>query len=156
MEYLNDYITREDLETEPGVVDQEKLRALRINLYLAYIEGCVELGGYELPDLAAEKIEDIMFEEFSSCIHVLEGRHPEYEEIREHLNKPENIEVRKNWTRILTHANKNNWPETVKRFREELHIPQDIPIKNEEQIRAQMKKTANERTWTKMELNAIH
>ena len=152
MNCLNDYITREDLESEPGVVDQEKLRALRINLYLAYIEGCVEIGGYDLPDLAAEQIEGVMFEEYFAYTHIMEGRYPELEEIREHLNMPENVEVRENWTRILTQANKDNWPETVKRFREELHVPEDVPIKNEEEIRAQMEKTAKERTWTIKEL----
>ena len=75
MEYLNDYITRENLESEPGVIDQEKVRALRINLYLAYIDGCVELGGYEFPNIAAEMIEDVMLEEFCSYTHMLEGRY---------------------------------------------------------------------------------
>lgn len=152
MDYLNDYIMREDLESEPGIIDQEKVQALRINLYLAYIDGCVELGGYEFPDLAAERIEDIMLDEFCTYTHILEGRYPEIEEIQEHLRRPENVEVRNNWTHILTHANKDNWPDTVKRFREELHIPEDIPIKNEERIRTQMEKTARERTWTIIEL----
>ena len=152
MEYLNGFIMREDLESEPGVIDQEKVRALRINLYLAYIDGCVELGGYEFPDLAAERIEDVMLEEFCAYTHVMEGRYPEFEEIQEHLTRPENIEVRENWTRILTHANKDNWPDTVRRFREELHVPEEVPIKNEERIRAQMEKTAKERTWTFKEL----
>lgn len=152
MEYLNGYITREDLESEPGVIDQEKVRALRINLYLAYIEGCVGLGGYEFPDIAAEKIEDVMLEEFCSYTHMLEGRYPELEEIQEHLRMPENIEVRKNWTEILIYANKDNWPETVKRFREELHVPENIPIKNEERVRALMEKAAKERTWTIKEI----
>lgn len=152
MEYLNDYITRENLESEPGVIDQEKVRALRINLYLAYIDGCVELGGYEFPNIAAEMIEDVMLEEFCSYTHMLEGRYPELEEIKDHLRRPENVEVRKNWTEILTHANKDNWPETVRRFREELHVPEDVPIKNEERVRALMEKAANERTWTIKEL----
>ncbi len=81
MEYLNDYIKREDLENELGVVDQEKLQALRINLYLAHIKGCIELGGYEFPDLATEEIEEVMLEEFCYYTHVMEGRYPELEEI---------------------------------------------------------------------------
>ena len=43
MKYWNDYLTREDMESKPGVIDCEKIRILSLNLYLKYIEGCVEL-----------------------------------------------------------------------------------------------------------------
>ena len=33
--FWNGYITRKDLETEPGIVDQEKIQALSVNLYTA-------------------------------------------------------------------------------------------------------------------------
>lgn len=153
MKYWNDLITKEDLETVPGVIDQEKVRVLSMNLYLAYIEGCIELGGYEFPDIASEKMEDIMIEEFSCFIHATEGRFPTLDEITEHLKKPENIEVRKNWTYICVHANKENWTDIVKRIREEGNIPEEITLKNEEQINSLLEKRVKERTWDIIELD---
>lgn len=152
MNMWNDYITREDLETETGEIDQEKVRALGINLYLAYIEGCVELGGCEFPDIAAEKVGDIMFDEYSIRIHATEGRWPDPEEIEAYLNRPESIEARKTWTEILTKANEKTWPGILKVFREELKVPEDIPLKNEEQINEKLEKQMKERTWDIREL----
>lgn len=153
MKFWNDLITREDLEIEPGVIDQEKIRILSVNLYLAYIGGCVELGGYEFPDIASEKMEDVMTEEFICYTHAMEGRTPTLDEIMDHLNKSENVETRKNWTYICVHANKENWPDIEKRIREEGNIPEEITLKNEEQINAMLEKRAKERTWDIIELD---
>lgn len=147
MDCWNDYLTREDLESEPGVIDSEKIRLLTLNLYLKYIDGCVELGGYEFPDTAAQKMEDVMTEEFMCRVHAMEGHFPKWDEIEEYLRKPENIEIRQYWTHICMHANKENWPELEKRIRKEWNIPEDVPVKNEEKIKQQMKETAKKRTW---------
>ena len=152
MKYWNEYLTREDLESEPGVIDCEKIRILSLNLYLKYIEGCVELGAYDFYDAASEMMEDVMTEEFMCYTRVMEGRRPGPGEIAEHLRKPENIEIRRFWTSVCMHAEKENWPEFVKLLRKELNIPEDIFVKNEEQIRQQMKKTAMERNWIIKEL----
>ena len=93
-----------------------------------------------------------MLEEYCCITHAMEGRDPEFEEIQEYLKRAENIEIRKNWTYICSHANKDNWPDIVKRFREELNIPEDVSLKNEERIRAQIEKATRERAWIIREL----
>ena len=121
-------------------------------MYLKYIEGCVELGGYDFYDAASEMMEEVMTEEFMCFIHVIEGRRPEPDEIAEHLRKPENVEIRKFWTSVCMHANKENWPDFVEQLRKELNIPEDVFVKNEDKIRQQMEKTARKRTWIIKEL----
>ncbi len=148
MKMWNDFITREDLLTETGEVDQDKVKALSINLYLAYLEGCVELTGYEFPDLAWEKVDDIMLQDYCCRTRVLEGRKPDIEEISAYLDDPENIRVKQNWTYIFTHANADNLADIIRRIREEGNIPEDVPLKNEDRINAQLEKLEKERTWT--------
>lgn len=154
MKSLNSYIRREDLESEPGVIDWEKVRALTVNSYLEYIEDCVEMGGYQIPMIARDQMEDVMFLTVCDTISATEGRKPDLDEIDEYMKSPENVEALRNWTYICSHATKENWPETVRRFREELNVPEDIPLKNEERIRAEMEKAIRERTWTYKELGA--
>ena len=152
MRTWDDFVTREDLETEAGTVDREKVRALSLNTYLQYIGDFLELGGNNLPNVAAEQVEDFMTNDFMSVTHALEGRWPEPEEIREHLRKPENAEARKYWTYICVHATKENWPDFVKQLREKWNIPEEIEIRNEPQRKQQAEQAAKERTWTVREL----
>ena len=152
MKYWNDFLTKEGLESEPGIVDQEKVRAISLNTYLQYIEDFIELGGNEYPDIASEQVEEFMTDVFTSYIHTMEGRYPEPEEISEHLRKPENIKARQYWTYICANANKDNWPAFVKKIREEWNVPEEVKIKNEEQIKQLMEKAAKERTWKSLEL----
>lgn len=152
MKYWNDYLTREDLESKPGVIDCEKVRILSLNMYLKHIEGCVEMGGYDFYDAASEMMEDVMTEEFMCYTHVMEGRRPEPDEIAEHLKKPENVEIRQFWTSVCMNANRENWPDFMKQLRKELNIPEEVSVKNEEKIRQQMEKTAKNRSWIIREL----
>ncbi len=152
MRIWDDVLTREDLESEPGVIDQKKIQALTLNTYLMYIEDFIELGGNDSVDVASEQVEEFMTDNFMSYTHAMEGRYPEPEEIKAHLKKPENVEARKYWTYICVHATKENWPEFVKWLRKEWDIPEEIEIKNEERIRRRDDKAARERTWTFKEL----
>ena len=147
MKTWNDFVTKEDLETESGVIDQDKVWALSLNTYLQYVEDFIEMDGHELPDIASEQVEDFMVEVFMSYTHAMEGRYPEPEEIREHLRKPENVEARRYWTYICVHANRENWAEFVKLIREEWSVPEEVAVKNEERIKALVEKNIKERTW---------
>ena len=147
MKYWNDFITREDLETEPGVVDMEKVRILSLNTYLLYIGDFIDLGGNEYPDIAWEQVENFMVHDFLWHTHALEGRSPEPHEITEYLRRPENVETRQYLTYICVHANKENWPAFVKRIREEWNIPEEITVRNEGRINQMMEKAAKEWTW---------
>ena len=147
MKIWNDFITKEDLESEPGVVDQDKIRALSVNTYLQFVEDFIELGGNEYPNIASEQVEDFMMHDFMSCFHVMEGRYPEPDEIVEHLRKPENVKARQYWTYICVHANKDNWPEFVKLIREELNVPENVELKNEERINKEIEENSRERKW---------
>ena len=146
MKYWNDFITMEDLVTESGEIDQDKVRALRLNTYFRYIEDFIELGGNQFPDVTSEMVEEFMTEDYVSYIHATEGRYPEPEETAEYLRQPENYEARKYWTYICVHADKENWPEFMKKIRDEWNVPEEITLKNEEQIVQMMEKTAKERT----------
>ncbi len=145
MEFWNDFITRENLEDESGMVDPEKVRVLSLNTYLRYIEDLIELGGNEDPHVASEQVEEFMVDDFMNYTHAMEGRYPEPEEITAHLREPENIRARQNWTYICVHANKENWPDFVKRIREEWNVPESIPLKNEDRIIAMMEKCVRNR-----------
>ncbi len=152
MRVWNDYLTREDLESEPGVIDQKKIQALSLNTYLLYIGDLIELGGNDVVSVASDQVEEFMTNDFMWYTHAMEGRYPDPEEITAHLRKPENVEARKYWTYICVHATKENWPEFVEWFRKEWDIPEEIEIKNEEKIHQMMEKNVRERTWTFREL----
>ncbi len=145
MKYWNDYLTKEDLESEPGVIDCEKIRILSLNLYLEYIDGCVELGGYDFYDAASEMMEDVMTEEFMCYTRVMEDRRPEPDEIAEHLRKPENVEIRQFSTSVCMNANRENWPDFMKQLRKKFNSPEEVSVKNEKKIRQQMEQIARNR-----------
>lgn len=98
------------------------------------------MGGNEFPEVAYDHLEDVMADIFMTTTHVLEGRRPEPEEISEYLERPENVEALQYWTYLCVNANEDNWPELVKRIREEGCIPEDIPLKNEARINAEIAK----------------
>ena len=110
------------------------------------------MGGNDDPEIAYDHLEDVMADIFMCTTHAMEDRHPEPAEISEYLKKPENIEALQYWTYICVNADEDNWPALVKSIREELNIPEDIPLKNEERINAEIEKTIKERKWIIREL----
>ena len=110
------FIKREELESAPGVIDQDRVRALTLNTYLVYIRDMIEMGISEFPDAVAEQIEEVMMEIFLCYTYTFEGRYPEPDEISEHLDQPENVEARKNLTELCINANSDNWPEIEKQL----------------------------------------
>ncbi len=154
MQYWDDFVTREDLESEPGVVDMDKVRALSLNTYLRYVEDFIELGGNDIPSVATEQVENFMVDDFMSYTHAMEGRYPDPEEIHAHLRKPENVAARQYWIWICLHATKENWPAFVKLIREDWEIPEHVEVKNEEERIRKMEKLLRERTWTSREIGS--
>ncbi len=152
MDMWNDFITKEDLETESGAIDQDKIRLLSMNTYLRHVEDLIELGGSDDPEIAGEHMEDVMTDVFMCTTHALEGRYPEPDEISEYLKQPENVEALRYWTYICVNADGDNWPAWVKSIREELNIPEDVPLKNEDRINAEIEKAVKERKWIIREL----
>ena len=113
----DDFIRREELESSPGVIDEDLVRALTLNTYLAYIREMIETGENQYPELVAEQIETTMVSIFISYVHTFEGRYPEPDEISAYLKMPENVEARKNLTILCVHATMENWPGTEKQLR---------------------------------------
>ena len=152
MDMWNDFIRREDLKTETGTVDLDKIRLLSMNTYLKHIEALIGMGWNDDPEVVYDHLEDVMADIFMTTTHVLEGRSPEPKEISEYLDQPENVEVLQYWTYLCVNADEENWPELVKRIREEGRIPEDVPLKNEDRINAEIEKTIKERKWIVREL----
>ena len=116
----NSYIRKEELEICPGTIDEDALRELTLNTYISYIEGMIEIGENEFPDVVAERFEDVMADIFISYIHIMEGRNAEPEEISAHLRIPENVEARQNLTYLCVNSNEENWPGIKRQLQEML------------------------------------
>ena len=89
-----------------------------------------------------------MIEVLMCYTHAMEGCYPELEEIIAHIKMPENVEALNHWTYICFQATKENWPDFVRKLWKERNVPEEIPVKNEESIKALIAKMKNERTWT--------
>ena len=116
----NDYLRREDLEIEPGVIDQDAARELTMNTYLDYIREFIDLGGNEFPDISWDQIENVMVDVFICYTHIFEDRYPEPEEIMEYMRRPETVETRQYLTYRCVHANKEKWPDIVRCIKEQI------------------------------------
>lgn len=152
MDMWTDFTKKEDLETESGAIDQDKIRLLSMNTYLKHIEDLIGMGANDDPEIAYDHLEDVMTDIFMCTTHAMEDRYPEPEEISEYLKKPENIEALQYWTYISVNADEYNWPALVKSIREELNIPEGVPLKNENRINSEIEKTIKERKWIIREL----
>lgn len=114
----DDFIKREEMECSPGVIDQDRVRALTLNTYLVHIREMVKDGENQLPFFVADHIESVMMDIFISQTYVLEGRRPDNEEINAYLNDPENVEARKHLVSLCINANPENWPEVERQLLE--------------------------------------
>ena len=107
----DDNVTRNDLESSPGIIDPEIVRTLSLNTYIQYIKDFIGFGGNQILSVASDQVENFMTDVFMCYTHAVEGRYPEPEEIVNHLRKPENVAARQYLTYICVHANLENWPE---------------------------------------------
>ena len=114
----DDFIKREELETEPGVVNEDAVRELDLNTYLAHIKDMVEMGMNQYSEAVSEHLEDVMSDIYSCTVHALEGRYPEPDENSAHLRKPENVKALQNLTYLCVHATEENWPDIEKELRD--------------------------------------
>ncbi len=146
MKHWNDFIQKEDLESEPGLVDMDKIRALSVNTWLLYIGEFVKQQE-DFPMDPVEQVEDFMVNDFMNCTRALEGRRPEPDEIRAYLDKPENVEAREYWSYICAHATKETWPLYEKMIREDWKVPEEVQLKNEDRIERMMEKNVKDRKW---------
>ncbi len=113
----DDFIKREELESAPGVIDENMVRALTLNTYLAHIGEMVMDGTGKYADYVHEHLEDVMTDIFMCYSHVVEGYRPEPDEISAHLKLPENIEALNNLTTLCVNSDPENWPDTVNQLR---------------------------------------
>lgn len=111
------FIKREELESSPGVIDENMIRALTLNTYLLHIRELILDGSSKYPFWVVEHLEDVMMMIFMDYMQVVEGRHPELDEISDYLKKPENVEARKKWTLLCYKTDLENWPEVAKQLR---------------------------------------
>ena len=114
------FIKREELESSPGVIDEDMIRALMLNTYLIHVREMIQDGSNRLPDFVSDHLEDVMTDIFLCYSHVVEGRDPDPDEISAHLELPENVEARKQWADICFNSDPDTWPETMERLREML------------------------------------
>ena len=138
----NDYLSREDLEIEPGVIDEDAVQELTMNTYLNYIREFIELGGNEFPDISWDQMENVMVDVFICRTHVFEDRYPEPEEIMEYIKRSENVETRQCLTYLCVHANKDNWPNVERYIKEQIPATERLKILSirEENERAKREK----------------
>lgn len=52
----DDFVKKEELELEPGVIDGELVQALTLNTYLSYIDGIIDMGENLFPDDTADQL----------------------------------------------------------------------------------------------------
>lgn len=114
----DDFIKREELESAPGVIDQDRIRALTLNTYLTYIRDMVSDGTNVFPDYVAEQLKTVMELVFMDYIHVMEGRSAEPEEIHTYVNDPGNVESLRNMVAVCVNATKESWPKLENQFKE--------------------------------------
>ena len=114
----DDFIKREELESAPGVIDQDRVRALTLNTYLTHIRDMVMDGENQFPEFVEDHLETTMLLIYSSQVWVLEGRQADDEEIRVYLRDPVNVEARKNLTELCVKATPESWPEIEKQLKE--------------------------------------
>lgn len=114
----DDFIKREELESSPGIIDENMIQALTLNTYLIHIREMVMDGTGQFPDYVYEHLEDVMMNIFLCYSHVVEGHRPELEEISAHLKRPENIEALRNLTTLCVNSNPDNWSNAIEQLRE--------------------------------------
>ena len=114
----DDFIRKEDLESSPGVIDTDRVRALTLNTYLTYIKEMVMDGENQFPEFVTDQLESVMLLIYSSQIQVLEGRRAEDEEIRAYLHDPVNVEARENLKELCVKATPETWPEVEEQLKE--------------------------------------
>ncbi len=110
------FIKREELESSPGLIDEDMIRALTLNTYLIHIREMVLDGSNKLPDFVSDHLETVMIDIFLCYQHVVEGHDPDQDEISAHLKSPENVEALKNLTALCSNSSPDNWPETVEQL----------------------------------------
>ena len=119
MKIWDDNLTKEELEIMPGVIDQEKIRMISINTYLAHMRVFVDDDVNQYSQAVLEHMEDVMMMNYISYIHVVEGRKAEPDEIDAYLNDRDHIRLREYLTYLCWHASKENWPELEEYLREQ-------------------------------------
>ncbi len=114
----DEFIKKEELESSPGVIDQDRVRALTLNTYLTHIRDMVMDGENQFPEFVSDHLETTMMCIFMDQTYVLEGRRPDDEEIRAYLNDPVNVEARENLRELCVKATPGNWPEIEEKLKE--------------------------------------
>ena len=77
MRTWDDGITKEELEIIPGVIDQDRVRTLSVNTYLAHMREFVDNDVNQYSQAVLEHMEDVMMMNYISYIRAVEGRCPE-------------------------------------------------------------------------------
>ena len=113
----DEFIKKEELESSPGVIDQDLVRALTLNTYLTYIRDMVNEGMNEYPDFVSDQLEFVMMDIYLCSTYVLEGRHPDNDEISTYLDDPGNVEARNNLAAICVNSNPDSWPEVEEQLK---------------------------------------
>lgn len=114
----DEFIKREDLESSPGVIDQDCVRALTLNTYMVHMKDMIEMGMNLFPEAVSDHLEMVMMDIIMSQTYVLEGRRPDDEEISAWLKDPENVEARENLTELCIRATAETWPEVEQQLKE--------------------------------------
>ena len=116
------FIKKEELESAPGVTDENLVRALTLSTYAAYIREMIDMEINICPEEVSEQIESVMADIYMTQTYAFEGRYPEPEEISAFLRLPDNAEARKNLTWLCVHSTRETWSETEKRLSEMLPV----------------------------------
>lgn len=114
----DDFVKKEELELAPGVIDEDRVRALTLNTYLVYIKEMINDGTNIFPEVVYDQIESLMMTNYMTSIYVLYNRQPDDDEISAYMNLPENQEARKSMTYLCVNANPDNWPEIEAQLKE--------------------------------------
>ena len=113
----DDFIKREELESSPGIIDENMIRALSLNTYLIHIQEMIQDGTNKYPFWVAEHFETVMMDIFMSYKHAVEGRYPDPDEITEHLKMSENVDARKKLTALCYNTDLKDWPNVARQLR---------------------------------------
>lgn len=112
------FIKKEELESSPGVINEDLIRALTLNTYLVYIKDALDKGWNIYPEAAADMIENVMDQVFMCQTYIFTGRYPEPDESSAYSALPENVEAREKMTYLTCHATQENWEEIEQQLKD--------------------------------------
>ena len=110
----------------PGIFDQETVRRLNWNTFIQYMDGLIELGGYDSPVIVRDVIEDMMLIIYLDAFEIFEGRCPEEAEVEAFMDHPGTAAMSRRLLMVFMNAGKDGWPGVKNKLLE--NSPFELPF----------------------------